>query len=182
MEHGYCEKKGNGYYKHWKCGTFIDYCKNQRKGKKEQMCNFCGDFCLREDLPGHYSQVHKAGVWTNQTFPGTKAYKTVDNKQFCLICWHENNSPTIPYFNDIFHHFQTFHSIHPSKFRMYEEDRRKKKRKKKVQAATVKISNKVPQGGELKKSKDTESNANLNVSVSWSIKFLTLCVTVLIPT
>ena len=127
------------------------------------MCNFCGDFVC-EDLPGHYSKDHKAGVWSNQTFPGTKAYKLVENKQLCLIFRHENNSPIIPYFNNIFQHFQTFHSINRTKLLI--EDRGKKKKRKKVQAATVKISkivNKVPQGGELKKSREIESNANLNV-------------------
>ena len=103
------------------------------------MCNFCGDFVC-EDLPGHYSKDHKAGVWSNQTFPGTKAYKSVENKQLCLIFRHENNSPIIPYFNNIFQHFQTFHSIHPSKLYMYEKDRGKKKKKEKVQAATVKTN------------------------------------------
>ena len=85
----------NNYVEKEKFGSFIDF-HIEKKGKG-QVCNFCGTSCLRENLPRHYSNVHRAEAWSNLTFPGPNAFKRYcesDDATICLFCRHEENGPS----------------------------------------------------------------------------------------
>ena len=135
----------------------------EKKGKG-QVCNFCGTSCLRENLPRHYSKVHRAEAWSNLTFPGPNAFKRYcesDDATLCLICRHEENGPSNGLvFIDIAQHLQKFHKFSESELPAF----LKEKEQCNVQETFVSVStiaSELLQGGESQKRKCMESRSGV---------------------